>query len=204
MEQKQNCYGSGIAKPKIDNKDHFELKDQFLKELRDNTFSGSNHEDANEHIEKVLEIVDLFHVPNITQDQIMLRVFPIALITTDDDAGSDFVFHWIGGFQLDKFLDAKGITRITGNGKNVYELKGKFLDALLHNAFSGTNGEDTNDDQEEVVDEGFSDAEEAINDNEQEIAKIFIIERNLSKTYEGYENELNDELEEPWSKDGVP
>ncbi|GKB57593.1 hypothetical protein Tco_0913779 [Tanacetum coccineum] len=61
-----------------------------------------------------------------------------------------------------------------------------------------------NDDQEEVVDEGFSDAEEAINDNEQEIAKIFIIERNLSKTYEGYENELNDELEEPWSKDGVP
>ncbi|GJR59469.1 hypothetical protein Tco_1501631 [Tanacetum coccineum] len=29
---------------------------QFLKELRDNTFSGSVHEDANEHIEKVLEI----------------------------------------------------------------------------------------------------------------------------------------------------
>ncbi|GKB10683.1 DNA-directed DNA polymerase, partial [Tanacetum coccineum] len=44
-----------------DDKDHFELKGQFLKELRDNTFSGSDHEDANEHIEKVLEIVDLFH-----------------------------------------------------------------------------------------------------------------------------------------------
>ncbi|GJX21258.1 hypothetical protein Tco_0223935 [Tanacetum coccineum] len=28
--------------------------------------SGSDHEDANEHIEKVLEIVDLFHIPNIT------------------------------------------------------------------------------------------------------------------------------------------
>ncbi|GJR71688.1 hypothetical protein Tco_0084053 [Tanacetum coccineum] len=52
---------------------------QFLKELRDNTFSGSEHEDVNEHIEKVLEIVDLFHIPKVTQDQIMLRAFPISL-----------------------------------------------------------------------------------------------------------------------------
>ncbi|GJR23363.1 hypothetical protein Tco_0971890 [Tanacetum coccineum] len=35
-----------------------------------------------------------------------------------------------------------GITSITVNGKNVYELKGKFLDDLHNNAFSGTNGED--------------------------------------------------------------
>ncbi|GKA07498.1 retrotransposon protein [Tanacetum coccineum] len=41
---------------------HLEQR-QFLKELRENTFSGSEHEDANEHIEKVLEIVDLFHIP---------------------------------------------------------------------------------------------------------------------------------------------
>ncbi|GJX34426.1 hypothetical protein Tco_0245983 [Tanacetum coccineum] len=55
------------------------MKGQFLKELRTNTFSGSDHEDANEHIEKVLEIVDLFHVPNITIDQVMLRAFPMSL-----------------------------------------------------------------------------------------------------------------------------
>ncbi|GKD96626.1 retrovirus-related pol polyprotein from transposon TNT 1-94 [Tanacetum coccineum] len=42
-------------------------------------FSGSDNEDANKHIEKVLEIGDLFHVPNITVDQLMLRVFPISL-----------------------------------------------------------------------------------------------------------------------------
>nr|GFB52075.1 hypothetical protein [Tanacetum cinerariifolium] len=65
--------------PKIDDKDHFQLKGQFLKELRDNTFSDSDHEDSNEHIEKVLETIDLFYVPNITQDQIMLRVFPMSL-----------------------------------------------------------------------------------------------------------------------------
>ncbi|GJV16164.1 hypothetical protein Tco_1361487 [Tanacetum coccineum] len=34
----------------------------FLKELRENRFSGSNNEDANEHVEKVLKIVDLFHI----------------------------------------------------------------------------------------------------------------------------------------------
>ncbi|GKD58876.1 hypothetical protein Tco_1296385 [Tanacetum coccineum] len=56
MTKTRDGYGSGIARPKIDEKAQFELKDQFLKELRDNTFSGSDHEDANEHIEKVLEI----------------------------------------------------------------------------------------------------------------------------------------------------
>ncbi|GJR91137.1 hypothetical protein Tco_0215148 [Tanacetum coccineum] len=45
-------YGSGVARPKIDDKTHFELKGQFLKELRENTFSGSELEDENEHIEK--------------------------------------------------------------------------------------------------------------------------------------------------------
>ncbi|GKC05405.1 hypothetical protein Tco_1494715 [Tanacetum coccineum] len=60
MSKTRTDYGSGVARPKIDNKYQFELKGKFLKELRENTFSGSDHEDANEHIEKVLEIVDLF------------------------------------------------------------------------------------------------------------------------------------------------
>ncbi|GJX98051.1 reverse transcriptase domain-containing protein, partial [Tanacetum coccineum] len=72
-------YGSGVARPKIEEKDSFELKGQFLKELRENTFSGSDNKDANEHIEKVLKIIDLFHIPNITVDQLMLRVFLISL-----------------------------------------------------------------------------------------------------------------------------
>ncbi|GJR24020.1 hypothetical protein Tco_0972547 [Tanacetum coccineum] len=72
-------YGSGVAMPKIEDKDNFELKGQFLKELRSNTFSGSDHEDTNKHIEKFIEIVDLFHIPNITIDQLMLRAFPMSL-----------------------------------------------------------------------------------------------------------------------------
>ncbi|GJY00159.1 hypothetical protein Tco_0357177 [Tanacetum coccineum] len=79
MSKTRTDYGSGVARPKIEGKDSFELKGQFLKELRENTFSGSDNEDANEHNEKVLDVVDLFHVPNITKDQLMLRVFPISL-----------------------------------------------------------------------------------------------------------------------------
>nr|GFA42564.1 hypothetical protein [Tanacetum cinerariifolium] len=39
MSKTRADYGHGIARPKIDDKDHFELKGQFLKELQDNTFS---------------------------------------------------------------------------------------------------------------------------------------------------------------------
>ncbi|GKC39212.1 hypothetical protein Tco_1051596 [Tanacetum coccineum] len=43
MSKTRANYRSGVARPKIEDKDNFELKDQFLKELRTNTFSGSNH-----------------------------------------------------------------------------------------------------------------------------------------------------------------
>ncbi|GKE89506.1 hypothetical protein Tco_1566981, partial [Tanacetum coccineum] len=79
MIKTRTDYGSGVARHKIEGKDSFELKGQFLKELRENTFNGLDNEDANEHIEKVLKIIHLFHVPNITENQLMLRVFPISL-----------------------------------------------------------------------------------------------------------------------------
>ncbi|GKB59907.1 retrovirus-related pol polyprotein from transposon TNT 1-94 [Tanacetum coccineum] len=65
MSKTRENYRSGVTRPMINQDTPFELKGKFLKELRDNTFSGSEHEDANEHIEKVLEIVDLFHIPKL-------------------------------------------------------------------------------------------------------------------------------------------
>ncbi|GKD69862.1 hypothetical protein Tco_1323952, partial [Tanacetum coccineum] len=56
MIKTREGYGSGIARPEIDEKAQLELNGQFLKELRDNTFSGSDNKDANEHIKKILEI----------------------------------------------------------------------------------------------------------------------------------------------------
>ncbi|GJV24878.1 retrovirus-related pol polyprotein from transposon opus [Tanacetum coccineum] len=79
MSKTRADYGSGFARPKIEDKDNFELKGQFFKELRTNTLRGSDHEDANEHIENVLEIMDLLHIRNITIDQVMLRAFPMSL-----------------------------------------------------------------------------------------------------------------------------
>ncbi|GJX17646.1 retrovirus-related pol polyprotein from transposon TNT 1-94 [Tanacetum coccineum] len=79
MSKTRGDYRSGVTRPTINQDTHFELKGQFLKELCDNTFSGSEHEDANEHIKKVLEVVDLFHIPKVIQDQIMLRAFPVSL-----------------------------------------------------------------------------------------------------------------------------
>nr|GEW39956.1 hypothetical protein [Tanacetum cinerariifolium] len=79
MTKTREDYSLGVARLKFDKDAKFELKGQFLKELRDNTFNGSKNEDANEHIEKVLEIFDLFNTPDVTQDQLMLCIFPIIL-----------------------------------------------------------------------------------------------------------------------------
>nr|GEU62846.1 hypothetical protein [Tanacetum cinerariifolium] len=85
MSKTREDYGSGVTRPTINQDTPFELKGKFLKELRDNTFSGSKHKDANEHFEKVLEIVDLFYIPKVTQDQIMLRAFLVSLTRAESD-----------------------------------------------------------------------------------------------------------------------
>ncbi|GJS52171.1 hypothetical protein Tco_0625533 [Tanacetum coccineum] len=79
MTKTREDYGSSIARPMIDEKAGFELKEQFLKELRNNAFSRTNREDAVKHIEKFLKIVDSLNVPNVTHDQLRLYVFPISL-----------------------------------------------------------------------------------------------------------------------------
>nr|GEX94758.1 hypothetical protein [Tanacetum cinerariifolium] len=81
---------------------------QFLKEICDNTFSGSDNEDANEHIKKVLEIVDLFHIPKVTQDQIMLQVFHMSL--------TGVASHWLRNERADMqevILFYKGLDVLT-------------------------------------------------------------------------------------------
>ncbi|GJY44392.1 hypothetical protein Tco_0432605 [Tanacetum coccineum] len=41
MTKTRDDYGSGVTRPKFDKKARFELKGQFLKELRNNAFSAS-------------------------------------------------------------------------------------------------------------------------------------------------------------------
>ncbi|GJW12966.1 ribonuclease H-like domain-containing protein [Tanacetum coccineum] len=69
----------GVVKPKIGNDIEIKINSNFMRELRRKIFTGTDDDDAHEHVRRVLEIVDLFHFPGITHDAIMLRVFPITL-----------------------------------------------------------------------------------------------------------------------------
>ncbi|GKD51677.1 hypothetical protein Tco_1280653 [Tanacetum coccineum] len=64
-----------------DHKDQSE--EEIVKTMGEPTMQdGSENKDANEHIKRVLETVNLFTTPDVTQDQLMLRVFPVILTGT--------------------------------------------------------------------------------------------------------------------------
>ncbi|GJS64749.1 hypothetical protein Tco_0679313 [Tanacetum coccineum] len=99
-----------------------------------------------------------------------------------------------------------GITSITVNGKAAYELKGKFLDDLRDNAFSRTNGEDTIEHIEYFL--KIVDRIDLPNVHYERlrlaIFPISLVRNAKRKTHEDYERKMNNEVGEPWSKDGVP
>nr|GEU30348.1 hypothetical protein [Tanacetum cinerariifolium] len=74
-----------------------------------------------------------------------------------------------------------GITSITVNEKNAYELKGKFLDDWHNNAFSGELWDywKLGNNEAELKNEKTFNLEETKQDDEQEIGEIFRIETNL-------------------------
>ncbi|GJY62950.1 copia protein [Tanacetum coccineum] len=69
----------GVVNPEIGNNVNFEIKGEFMRELREDTFSGNKNDDAHEYIEKVLDIVSFFNISIGSHDTIMLRVFHITL-----------------------------------------------------------------------------------------------------------------------------
>ncbi|GJR02898.1 hypothetical protein Tco_0525882 [Tanacetum coccineum] len=72
-------YISGNDRGKIIEKSFLELKGTFLVTIRDNVFSGTNGEDVVKHIEKFLEVAIPLKIPNVSDDQFRLSVFPISL-----------------------------------------------------------------------------------------------------------------------------
>ncbi|GJS21089.1 hypothetical protein Tco_0449721 [Tanacetum coccineum] len=69
----------GVVKPEIGGNVNFEIKSQFMREFREDTFFGNKNGDVHEHVERVLDIVGLFNIPGVSHDAVMLRVFPITL-----------------------------------------------------------------------------------------------------------------------------
>ncbi|GJY75941.1 hypothetical protein Tco_0481057 [Tanacetum coccineum] len=64
----------------VNGKNAYELKGKFLDDLHKNAFSGTNGEDAVEHIEYLLRIVDPIDLPNVNQDKLRVVVLPISLV----------------------------------------------------------------------------------------------------------------------------
>ncbi|GJX54968.1 hypothetical protein Tco_0284865 [Tanacetum coccineum] len=58
----------GVVKPEIRGNVNFEIKSQFMHELREDTFSGNKDKDAHDHIDRVLSIVGLFNIPGVSKD----------------------------------------------------------------------------------------------------------------------------------------
>ncbi|GKD90797.1 hypothetical protein Tco_1366304 [Tanacetum coccineum] len=50
-----------------------------MRELREDTFSRNKNEDAHDHVDRVLNIISLFNILGVSQDAILLHVFPITL-----------------------------------------------------------------------------------------------------------------------------
>nr|GFB10444.1 hypothetical protein [Tanacetum cinerariifolium] len=46
----------GVVKPEIRGNVNFEIKSQFMRELKEETFSGNKNDDAYEHVERTLDI----------------------------------------------------------------------------------------------------------------------------------------------------
>nr|GEY23203.1 hypothetical protein [Tanacetum cinerariifolium] len=70
----------GVVKLEIRGNVNFEIKIQFMRELKEDTFFENKNVDAHEHVERVLDIVGLFNIPSVSHDGVMLRVFLITLI----------------------------------------------------------------------------------------------------------------------------
>nr|GEZ05790.1 hypothetical protein [Tanacetum cinerariifolium] len=71
-----------MVKQKIKGNVNFEIKSRFMRELREETFSGNKNKDAHDHVDRVLNIVSLFNIPEVSQDTVLLRVFSFTLTGT--------------------------------------------------------------------------------------------------------------------------
>ncbi|GKD78131.1 hypothetical protein Tco_1340752 [Tanacetum coccineum] len=172
----ENCY-SGIISITVNKKNACDLKGKFLDDLHKTAFGGTDGEDAVEHIEYFLKIVDPIDLPNVNQDKLRVVVFPILLV---GDA-----WKWFDEIKgsIDRLIT--GWVDLTGkshwlemHGDGLMELKDQLL-KLGSDEIKPKNDE-------------TSDLEETDHDDEQEISEIFRIETNLFD----YETSLCEEFKE--------
>ncbi|GJS00886.1 hypothetical protein Tco_0317394 [Tanacetum coccineum] len=182
----QANYYLGITSIKVNRKNAYELKGKFLDDLHNNAFSGTNGEDAVEHIKYFLRIVDPIDLPNVNQDK--LRVFfPISLV---GDA-----WKW--------FDEIKGSINRSDETEPTNE---KFPNLMK---------ECWNDEVETAkifkIETNICNYESPLCMAFNEFNYLFKVDPELftydierTENYDDYMNKFNDKFEEPWDEDGVP
>ncbi|GJT00886.1 hypothetical protein Tco_0822055 [Tanacetum coccineum] len=157
------CYGNeALASPKanggstVNGKAAYELKGRFLDDLCENTFSGTNGEDAVKHIEYFLKIVDPIDLPNVDNQEVVTNEGFSDLEKANND-------------------DEHKIAKIFMIETNLFDYETPLC--IKFNEFNYLLKVDT---------------------------ELFTHDIERTKTYEDYKNKWNNEVEEPWSDNGVP
>ncbi|GJX09049.1 hypothetical protein Tco_0198908 [Tanacetum coccineum] len=215
-------YYSGITKMMINGKASYELKGKFLDDLRNNSFTRTNGEDTVKHIESFLMIVDLLDLPNVSYERLRFAVFPISLtgearewlmnepqssVTTWVDLTKLFFRKYYPPSHAGKIVGTKAKWDSTNEGDD--------HEVLTNEAFS--DPKETHKDGEHEIVEIFR-IETSIFDFETPLCRTFNEFNYLlkidtvlfthgiqgAKTYEEYENKLNNDPDESWLENGVP
>ncbi|GJZ12036.1 hypothetical protein Tco_0546795 [Tanacetum coccineum] len=159
----QANYYSCITSITVNGKNAYKLKGKFLEDWHNNSFYGTNGEDAIKHIEYFLIIVDPIDLPNLGgfDRNFFRKYYPPSRICDDVKTEvkkdpTDIAFEeWL----VSKFSNHMMIDTFTKNVLRDFWKK--------------------NDDHGRVIDDGSSNLKKTDNDNEREIGEIFRIEINL-------------------------
>ncbi|GJW03508.1 hypothetical protein Tco_1562364 [Tanacetum coccineum] len=99
-KHKENAQAeSNPTKPITDDNINIELSKEFLIELKNNAYHGMFDEDVVDHIDKVLELLDLFKISGLDSHQLRMKVFPLLLA---DDARQWWINERNGKLPLEK------------------------------------------------------------------------------------------------------
>nr|GEY51742.1 hypothetical protein [Tanacetum cinerariifolium] len=112
----------GVVRPEIKGNVNFKITSQFIRGLREETFSKNKNDDACEHIERVLDIVSLFNISGVTLDAVMLLVFLITLTGAAKRLGRKDLYQAWESHLLDSHGPILGMTPAEGMAAIVSKL----------------------------------------------------------------------------------
>ncbi|GKC15809.1 hypothetical protein Tco_1012591 [Tanacetum coccineum] len=72
----QENQAPGVVKPEIGGNVNFEIKSQFMRELREDTFFGNKNKDAHDHVDRVLNIIRAVNTWDLLKKAFIQRYCP--------------------------------------------------------------------------------------------------------------------------------